>query len=67
MDDAKEFARRAVGMRDVNATERFMVDVMHDRKKSPLTKFNLISEELDELRKQRNAKLEEAFGLNKTI
>ena len=35
-DDAELFARRAIGAGQVNATERFTVDVMHDEKKSPL-------------------------------
>lgn len=66
-EDAATFARRAIGAGQVNATERFMIDVMHDRKKSPLTQFTMIGKELDDLREQRNKKLEEAYGLNRQI
>lgn len=66
-DDAATFARKAIGAGQINATERFMVDVMHDRKKSPLTQFTMIGKELDDLREQRNKKLEEAYGLNRQI
>ena len=66
-EDAAAFARRALGAGQVNATERFVVDVMHDEKKSPLAQFSMIGKELDDLRAQRNRRLREAYGLNRQI
>lgn len=60
-----EFARR--GDASVIGSQAFALGVLRNRSLAPQEQFNQISAELDALRKQRNAKLNEAYAMNERV
>lgn len=45
----------------------FALGIMRDRKLAPQAQFDKLAAELDQVREERNKKLQEAYGLNKDI
>ena len=51
----------------IRSTQIMAMDIMNNKKSSPLEKFNKIAEELDKLRSNRKSLIEKAYGINKEI
>ena len=48
-------------------SQAFALSIMRNRKLAPQAQFDKLSAELDQVREERNKKLQEAYGLNKDI